>query len=212
MFHPSMKHITKQDTMSQVKGGLRRAGAILFFLLIAGLFFGGVIYAFFPSGHSRILGWAFIIVSAMVMVAEMSRWVRVLPAILGLAVLNGLISLATGHALNNPSAPISRLDMLVVTLFFAACSVLARTFTGRGLALVDRASLMVFAFTLPLWMGHDATRTAAAGKLASQDRLDLVIGAVALCCLLVPWVYDRIRNSHRPKHPSASAPGAVRFS
>ncbi|MGH9352126.1 MAG: hypothetical protein ACRD2G_08210 [Terriglobia bacterium] len=158
-----------------------------------------MIYAFFPSGHSRILGWAFIVVSVIVMVAEMNRWVKVLPGILGLAVLNGLISLSTGHALNNPSAPISRLDMLIVTLFFAACFALAGTFRARDLTIVDRVSLMTFAFTLPLWAGHDSTRIATAGKLAAEDRLDLIIAAVALCCLLVPWAYDRIQRRRGPR-------------
>jgi len=202
-----MTDMMKPGTKSQIKSGLRRAGLVLFFLLIAGLFCGGVVYVFFPTGHSRILGGAFLAISAVVMIAEMNRWVRVLPGILGLAVLNGLISLFTGHALNNSSAPISRADMLLVTLFFAACFLVARTFAGHELTLIHRVALMLFAFTLPLWAGHDSTRVAVAGRSATEDRADLIIGAAALGCLLVPWAYDRIQRQRDRRHGGKPNPG-----
>jgi hypothetical protein len=112
----------KPGTISRVKSGLRLAGLTLVFLGIAGLFFVGASYSFFPAGHSRALGLVFLAISAPVMVVTMNRWVKVLAGLLALAVLNGVLSISTGHLLANPTQPMSRLDALYITAFFAVAA------------------------------------------------------------------------------------------
>jgi hypothetical protein len=178
---------------SQVVGGLRLAALTLAGLGVAGLFFGGVAYAFFPTGHSRILGWVFLIISTPVMIVEMNRWVKALPGILGLAVLNGVLMLSTGHALGSRFVPISRLDVLGITLFFAASAVLSQAFKGRELNLVDRIALLAFVSSIASRMGFTA-RIPATGGVASapsKDPLTFIALGIGLCCLLVAWAYDR---------------------
>jgi hypothetical protein len=184
----------KPGTMSQVKNGLRLAVLTLVFFGIAGLFFAGVNYAFFPTGHSRALGLVFLIISTSVMVVEMNRWVKVLPGILGFAVLNGLIMLFTGHLLNDSSIPISRLDALVITLFFLGSSQLSRTFKDRKLNVIDRVALLAFAFSVPLLIGFNSTREEVKGRSAPLDSIEFITMGIGLCCLLIAWVYERIQR------------------
>ncbi len=188
------------DTLSQVKSGFRLVGLIFLFIGIAGLFVGGIAYAFFPTGHSPVLGWVFIAISTAVMIALMNRWVKVLPGLLGLAVLNGVISILSGHVLANPTEPIPRLQAFYLTLFFAASSVLSGTFKARHLHLVDRAAVMVFVFSFAWLLASQSTR---AGGDAALNLRDVVTMGIGLGCLLAAWLYDHFR--HRRGHGSRSA-------
>ena len=175
--------------MSQVKNGLRLAGLTLLFLGIAALFIAGVNYSFFSAGHSRALGLVFLIISASAMVVTMNRWVKVLAGLLALAVLNGVLSIATGHLLANPAQPISRLDALYMTVFFAVAAALASTLRGRKLNLVDRIAILVFVSSLALLMEYQGMHGGPGAPLASTDFSLMGIG---LCCLLVAWGYGRL--------------------
>ncbi|MGH9812560.1 MAG: hypothetical protein ACRD4T_05435, partial [Candidatus Acidiferrales bacterium] len=111
-----------RDIAAQVRNGVRLAGLGLFSLLVAGIFMAGILYTFFPEGRSRALGGAFLAASIPVMVMSMERWIRPFSGVLILAVLNGLIMLFTGRLLHDPGVSISRLDMVVMILFFI-CSI-----------------------------------------------------------------------------------------
>src|SRR2546422_675529 len=180
----------KPGKMSQVKSGLRLAGLTLVFFGIAGLFFAGVNYSFFPAGHSRALGLVFLIISAPVMVVTMNRWVKVLAGLLALAVLNGVISISTGHLLANPTQPVSRLDMVYFTLFFGLSAVLAGTLKGRRLTALDRTSVMAFLFSLACWFGYRGTRSVH----APPNEADFILMGIGLGCLLVAWGYGRLHR------------------
>ena len=181
----------KPGIMSQVKSGLRLAGLTLVFLGIAGLFFVGVDYLFFPADHSRVLGLVFLVISASVMVLTMNRWLTPLAGLLALAVLNGMLSTSTGHLLANPTQPMSRLDALYVTTFFAASAALASTLRGRQLNIVERVAVLAFVFSLALLMAYDGTRHRPGAPL---DGTDFTLMGISLCCLLVAWGYDRLRR------------------
>ncbi len=180
--------------MSEVKSGFRLAALTLASLLIAALFFAGVIYAFFPTGHPRALGLLFLIISASVMAVMMNRWVKYLPGILGFAALSGLIMFFTGHLLNDSSIPISRLDTLIITFFFLGSSQLSRTFGDRKLNLVDRVALLAFAVSVPLLIGFNTSREEARGRTALLDPVEVITMGAGLCCLLIAWFYDRIQR------------------
>ncbi len=174
MLPSSVDHMTKPNTKSQVKNGLRMAAPILTVLFVGGLFFGGVAYALFPAGHSPGLGWDFIAVSSAIMIHQMSRWIGVLAGLLGLAVLNGLISIASGHVLANPTEPIVRLQAFYLTLFFTACAVLSATLRKRKLNLVDRACVMVFLFSFAWLVASQGTRIGSGKKTTMIDSGDAV--------------------------------------
>jgi hypothetical protein len=181
----------KPGTMSQVKSGLRLAGLTLVFFGIAGLFFAGVNYSFFAEGHSRALGLVFLIISASVMVVTMNRWVKVLAGLLALGVLNGVISISTGHLLANPTQPMSRLDALYITVFFAVAAALASTLRGRKLNPVDRIAVLAFVSSLALLMEYEGMHGRPGAPLASTD---FTLMGIGLGCLLVAWGYDRLQR------------------
>jgi hypothetical protein len=106
-----------------------------------------------------------------------------------LGVINGIITLADGHAVNNPQVPVSRLDALMLIVFCATSSVISRTFTKRRLHVVDRVALFAFIFCF-FWQ-------AAAPKM-----MRLAVG-LALGCLLLAWACDRIRQRRQPGNASS---------
>jgi hypothetical protein len=208
------KRMQKPGTMSQVKSGLQLAALTLLFFVIAGLFFAGVAYSFFPTGHSRALGLIFLIISVPVLLVTMNRWVKVLAGLLALAFLNGLITMGTGHLLANPTQPMSRLDALYMTVFFAVAAALASTLKGRKLNLVDRIAVLAFVSSLALLMEYEGTHFRPGAPLAITDFSLMGIG---LCCLLIAWGYgclQRRRGHNLPGHdvggPAGSAVGPIR--
>ncbi len=205
----------KPDIMSQVTSGLRLAALLLLFLGVAGLFFGGVAALCFPGAvdrssfvgrHASIVAPIFLGVSLTVMIATMNRWVKVLTGLMALAVLNGLLSISTGHLLANPTQPISRVDALYMTCFFAAAAALAATLKGRRLNLVDRVSVLAFVFSFACLLGYSGTRDV--GKIAPLDATDFILMGIGLCCLLIAWAYDRIqrRRSHKQRFALTNRP------
>jgi hypothetical protein len=149
---------------SRLDNAVRTVGLTLYFLVIAGLFVAGVLYVFFPGDHSPILGSVFLAISVPVMFLEASRWVRALPGILGLAILNGLISFSTGHAINDPSLPVSRLNIMTLILSFAICAVLSDKLRRQELVMLDRLALIVFAFSFAFSVGYGSARTEQRGS------------------------------------------------
>lgn len=190
----------KSGTMSQVKSGLQLAALTLLFFAIAGLFLAGVAYSFFPTGHSRALGLVFLIISAPVLIVTMNRWVKVLAGLLALGVLNGVLSISTGHLLANPTQPMSRLDALYMTAFFVAAAALASTLKGRKLNLVDRIAVLAFVSSLAVLMGYEGSHGRPGAPLTNTD---FALMGIGLCCLLIAWGYGRLqrrRGHNLPGH------------
>jgi hypothetical protein len=119
---------------------------------------------------------------------------------LGVAVLNGLLSLSSGHVLANPTMPISRLDALYLTLFYAIAVILATTIAGRRLNLVDRISVMAFLWSLAFLISYQAQLEAAKSALFNATAFMLI--GISLFCLFVAWVYNHLQ--HRRGHSSRS--------
>jgi len=198
--------VRKNNAASEAKSGLRLAGHTLLFISTAMLFVVGVTYAFFPAGHSRLAGWLFLALGSIVMVWKIDGWVKALPGILSWAVLSGIIMLSTGHSLNDASVSISRLDVLVITLFAGLSIALCRPLLKRKLSLVDRIGFLGFASSLAWWLGHESTRVSAQGgrPVGNEDAAGFTAMAVGLACLAVAWIYDRMR---RGNHSMTTAVG-----
>lgn len=198
--------------MSQVKSGFRLAGLALLFLLVAGLFFVGVEIVCFPSsidrgsliGRHTAAGWAFLVFSISIMILEMNRWVRVLAGLLALAVLNGVLSIWSGHVLADPSQPISRLDALYLTAFFAASAGLSSTLRGRKLNAVDRISVLGFVFSFAYLLGYEGARHA--GKIAPLNATDFTLMGIGLFCLFAPWAAHHLQGRRGHRHRTGGSP------
>src|SRR2546427_10758588 len=139
----------RPDIISQVKSGLRLTALILVGFVVAAMFFGGVVVLSFPGGvdrssfvgrHASVVVPIFLGVSMPIMVLTMNRWVKVMAGFLGLAGLNGLLSISSGHVLANPSKPISRLGPTYLKLFFAMAAILTSTMKAPRVGVLDRLS------------------------------------------------------------------------
>lgn len=177
--------------MTQVKNGFRTAGAWLLGLGWLGLVFTGMAIAFPPpSKYPPAVGWVLLTVAAIILVTTAHRWVKALPGLLGLATLNALVSIFSGHATNLPSVPISRSESLVATLLLAVSTALSPSFTARELRLVDRLAFLIYASCI-FW-----------GAVDHRVTLPVQMG-VATFCFFSVWVYDRIerrRGHNLPGH------------
>lgn len=188
---PSLQtDMKKPGIMSQVESGMRLAALTLAFCGIAGLFFAGVAYWIPSSGHSRALGVVFLAISVPVMLVTMNRWVKVLAGLMALAVLNGLLSMTTGHLLGNLGRPMSRLDAFFLTCFFAAAAGLTATLDGPRLTRVDRVSVLAFVTCFAGLLGYQGTRNA--GQIADLGATDFTLMGLGLSCLLFAWSYSRV--------------------
>jgi hypothetical protein len=195
--------------MSQVKSGFQLAALVVIGFVIAAMFFGGVIGLCFPGAvdrsswsgrHIAIVTPVFLIVSIPIMFVTMNRWLKVMAGFLGLAVLNGLISLWSGHVMANPTMPVSRLYALSSTLFFAVASVLASKIRGRKLSVVDRTLVMAFLFSLGVLISYQGQRELT--KSAPLNSTYFILMGISLGCLLMAWGYGRLqrRRGHLPGH------------
>lgn len=165
--------------------GLRVSEAIVIFFLL----FGGANIA---SGRAEFdyfrpwVGWLLLAVSAVALILEIERWVKILPAIFGYGILQALRELQTGHVLGMPNVPVSRRYCLALVAIYAAIAVVSATIAPRKLNRPDRVALMVFA-GLCTW------------AFAFRSDLDMVIRfSSALGCLLIAWVYDRLQRRRTP--------------
>ena len=200
----------KPKTMSQVKSGFRLVGLVLIGFVVAAMFFGGVIGLCFPGAvdrsswsgqHTAVVTPIFLIVSIPIMFVTMNRWLKVMAGFLGLGVLNGLISLGTGHVLANPTMPISHLYALSLTLFFAAAAVLAGKIKNRKLSVLDRILVMAFLFSLGILISYQGQRELT--RSAPFNSTYFILMGIGLGCLLSAWVYDRLqgrRGHNLPGH------------
>jgi hypothetical protein len=190
-----------RSIIPQVRSGLRLAALTLLGIGVSVLFAGGVAYVFFPAGHSRILGCVFLILSSIVMVVTMKRWIITLVGVFVLGTWSALLILFTGHVLSRPSVPTPRLLGLLLVLFCICSSFLLRTFNDRALTLVDRIAVMGFLFSF-LWAGvHDSYQLKRPGTSPLNDSSALIAMGIGLIGLMIAWAYHRTHGrAHKIAH------------
>jgi hypothetical protein len=185
---------------TQVKNGFRAAGAALLGLGWLGLVIGGLIEAFAPPSQFTppgtphpIVGWVLLIAAATIFVTTVHHWVKALPGILGLAGLNALFSIFSGHAPGLPSVLIPLPDAIGAALLLYASAYLSISFTKRELRLVDRLAFLIYATSI-FW---------GAAQHRHGSWMQMGIGTF---CLFSAWAYDRIQRSKDHNHrPSVAA-------
>ncbi len=87
------------------------------------------------------VGWIVLAMLMGIAAITAERWVRVLPGVLGVAALNALYSLVSGHFGLNPPKPIARPIAAVMMAALMGSAYLATGYMNRGLTKADRASL-----------------------------------------------------------------------
>lgn len=177
---------------TEVKQGVRLAVAWLLGMAWLGLVFGGMGIALTQNPYSQVLGWALLALATVIALWTMDRWVKAFPGLLAYGVLGGILTLVTGHAVNHPEVVVSRLEGVIIIVFFITATALSLTFAKRELFLVDRFALFAFLVCF-FWQ-------AAAPKM-----MRLALGS-GLLCLLLAWVCSQIRqrrrSDHQPSHPN----------
>jgi hypothetical protein len=112
-----------------------------------------------------------------VAVWTMDYWVRVLPGILACATLNGIVAIASGHALNQPAVPVGRAAAVLATLALGLSAVLATGFQGRPLTKVDRIACLGI--------------LASFATIFSPSRMQALGLAGVVICATIAWVERR---------------------
>ncbi len=117
-------------------------GWFFLFLLLIVVISGGIATGLGYSPRPRPVGWVLIIVGLGAATFTVDRWAKVLPGIFGIATLNGLIILISGHALNQPATQVPRLVGGLLTLVMAGASFITASFADRHLTNTDRAAYL----------------------------------------------------------------------
>lgn len=191
--------MAKPSAMIQVKNGFRTAGAWLLGLGWLGLAFAGMAIAFSTSEYPPVAGWVLLAIDAIILVSTAQRWVKALPGLLGLATLNALVSVVSGHATNLPSVPVPRSEAVVATLLLAASTALSPSFASRKLSVLDRLAFLICACCI-FW-----------GAVDHRVTLPVQMG-IATFFLFSAWAYDRLqrrRGHNRPDHHMEGPAGSA---
>ena len=117
-------------------------GWFFLFLLLIVVISGGIATGLGYSPRPRPLGWVLFIVGLGIGAFTVDRWAKVLPGIFGIATLNGLIILISGHALNQPAIQVPRLVGVLFTVVMAGASFITASLADRHLTNTDRAAYL----------------------------------------------------------------------
>jgi hypothetical protein len=165
--------------MDQVAHGSKTAGTWLLGVIWLAIVFAGVAIAFTPSKFPPAVGWCLLAVAALVLLATANRWVTALPGILGVATLNSLAMIFTGHATGNPSVLVSRRLALFSAICLGASTLISLNFQDRNLHVHDRIAFLVYAICLAWtaikpWTSYRALGTATAVLFAAWSYNHLI--------------------------------------
>ena len=93
------------------------------------------------TSYPAAFGWVVLAMLMSIAAITAERWVSILPGMLGVAALNALYSLVSGHFGLNPPRPIAPPVAGVMMAALMAGGYLATRYMNRKLTTVDRASL-----------------------------------------------------------------------
>jgi hypothetical protein len=166
---------------------LARVGSILLLFACLGLVGGGFV-RIFRDGVGSPIGWAMLGGGVLLTFVTVNQWGRILPGVFGLAGINALITLWSGHLINQPNVPVPRGIALVLAVVFFAAAVLSGQIAVREFNAVHRLLLLTVFVLLLLAM------------IGNQFAIPGAVGAVA--CLFILWRLPAPHHRDRPEsHP-----------
>jgi len=161
----------------QVKGGFRKAGGWLIGFGWLFLVFAGMAVALTPSNYPPALGWAMLVLAALILTFTMDKWGKFFPGLLAYGVVGSLVMLWTGHAINHPEVRVSRLEAFILILFFAAAAALSHELVVGQLSKASRVAILLFVACI-FWQ-------------AAMPRMMFVAAGIGLLGLAVAWMLTR---------------------
>jgi len=164
----------------QQKNPSRLAMTAWFFLLLflIVVISGGLATGLGFSPRPRPFGWILFTVGLIVGAITVDRWARVLPGIFGIATLNGLIILISGHAFNQADIPVPRLAGALFTVVMAGASGITGSLADRHLTHTDRvAYLGILACFVAMLVG----------VMTSVKRWEVPVCIGFIACIAVLW-------------------------
>jgi hypothetical protein len=133
-----MKHRKTGGKQSFLVG----VGSYFLFLLLMVLTSSGVVIALGYASRPRGLGCILFALGSILATLTVNAWARILPGIFGIATLNGIIIVSSGHALTDPSVRIPRLLGSLFTILMAGASLTTASFPERQFTMVDRIAYL----------------------------------------------------------------------
>jgi hypothetical protein len=131
-------------------------------------------------------------IAAGVAYLTMDQWAKILSGWLGVSVLNGLLTIESGHLVNQPDKPFPRRSAAGITVLLAASAFFASTFVSRKLTTIDRVMLSCVCalYLIVFWLG---------------EQLMLLGLGLIFCCLGVAWWNGRVQRRHHSHSRGDSA-------
>jgi hypothetical protein len=164
-----------------------RVASILLLFACLGLVGGGLV-RIFKDGAGNLIGWAMLGGGFLVTFATVNQWGRILPGVFGLAGINALVTLWSGHQINRPDMPVPRAVAVVLAVVFFSAAFLSGSIAVREFNVAHK--LLLFAVFVLLLIA----------MIANQFAIPGAIGAVA--CLFVLWRLPAPNHRYRPQsHP-----------
>jgi hypothetical protein len=162
----------------------------LFFWVILVLPSAGVVIAAGATSRPKPIGWLLIVIGVSGAVALVGRWARILPGVFGPAVLNGLIILSDGHALNQPNAPVPRWEALVMIALMLLGAITTAPFLDGNVRLEDKIG------ALGIWVCFVA---GFVGIVLPLNGWEAPVGIALVACLV--WIQiKRMRRRAAARH------------
>jgi hypothetical protein len=174
----------------QTEGSSRLAitGWLFLFCFLIVMISGGIATVLGYTPRSQTFGWVFVAIGVSVAMISIKRWAQALPGIFGLATLNSLIILITGHALNQPGVPVPRGDGVLLTAVMVVATVATWEFAGPSLTVSDRAACVGI---LSCFVA------VVVCSMASVAHWEIPVSIGILACLSVPLAHKLWRFKKR---------------
>ncbi len=156
-----------------------KVGSILLLFACFGFIAGGMLRVSREGGASAV-GWMMLVVGFVLTFATVNLWGRILPGVFGLAGINALTTLWSGHLINQPNVPVPRHVALILAVLLFSAAFLSSHLAIRQFNAVHRVLLLAVFSCLLIAMS------------ANQFAIPGAVAVVA--CLFVLW---RLPAPHR---------------
>jgi len=170
-----------------------RVGAVGWFFVLIVLIVamsGGVMTGLGRTARPPVFGWILCCLALALAVRTVDRWAGLLPGIFGIAVLNGLIIVVSGHAPNQPTVAMSRFVGCSFTVLMAAAAAATARFSNEGLTNSDRvASIGIFLSFVAMF----------ASVIAGVKQWEVPVSACIVVCVALIWFSRRLSPATRTR-------------
>ena len=153
---------------------------MVIFLALAVLISGGNATGLGHTARPRAIGWPLLVIATTAAVFTVDRCANGLAVLFGTAALNGLIRVVSGHAINQPSVSVPRLEGFFFLLLGIGASVTTSCASERGGAL----GVLARAACIGLLACAVAVMT---GTMSSIEHWETPILVAFVLCLAALW-------------------------